>query len=123
MMGVRMQIVVVDDDPMAAEMISLMLEEAGHQPLLASDGMAAIELIEKGCDLVVSDMNMPLMSGIELFQTLREGGVDVPFLLLTGDDPGPYMAMAPGLNGCLMKDDDLFDRLVSVVDSYAGGGL
>lgn len=98
-----MRILVVDDDPMAGEMTAAVLEEAGHDVELVDNGVAAAEKLD-GIDLVVSDMNMPLVSGIELFRALREDGHDMPFILLSADDPAALLAREPRLDFCVPKD-------------------
>ena len=112
-----MKILVVDDDALAAEMAGAVLEDAGHEVLLADNGMAAAELLDAdgGIGLVVSDMNMPLMSGIELFRELRAQGARLPFVLLTGDDPAGLLAQEPALDACLLKDFSLEETLPQVV--------
>lgn len=114
-----MRILVVDDDSMAGEMIAAVLEDAGHDVVLAENGIDATEaLSEKGpFDLVVSDMNMPLVSGIDLFRSLRDQGEGIPFILLTGDDPGPLLAEEPRLDGCLIKDFTLETSLIEAIAS------
>ena len=53
-----------------------MLEDAGHECLLAENGIAALELLaaDAGVELVISDLNMPLVSGLDLFRELRDQG-------------------------------------------------
>jgi len=63
---------------------------------------------------------MPLVSGIDLFRSLREDGIDLPFILLTGDDPDVLLLEEPGLNGCLAKDDMLDVSLIKIVASLLG---
>ncbi len=112
-----MNILVVDDDPMAAEMVCAILEDGGHRTRFVENGVAAMEQLQaEPADLVISDMNMPLISGLELFQELRAQNVGTPFVLLTGDEPERYRAQAPDMDACLMKDDDLFERLLEAVD-------
>lgn len=112
-----MKILVVDDDAMAGEMTAAVLEDAGHAILLAENGMDAIEKLEAEPDiaLVVSDMNMPLVSGIDLFRTLRDQGVDIPFILLSGDAPEPLKAQEPRLDECLLKDFTIETTLVEAI--------
>lgn len=121
-----MKILVVDDDPMAGEMTSAVLEEAGHQTVLVENGMDAIDKMEAegGFDMVISDMNMPLVSGIDLFRTLRDHGIDLPFILLTGDDPAPLKREEPGLDECVLKDfsiDETLPRAMAAVLARRGG--
>ena len=108
-----MRILIVDDDPMAAEMISSILQELGHSVLLAEDGMDAVGHLNADAtiEMVISDMNMPLITGIDLFRELREQGNALPFILLTGDDPAKLLALEPRLGACVMKDFDLDSTL------------
>lgn len=112
-----MRILVVDDDAMAGEMTGAVLEELGHEAVLAEDGLDAQQKLadDAAIELVVSDMNMPLCSGIELFRLLREQGSSLPFILLTGDDPEALLAGEPGIDACLMKDANLEETLPAVL--------
>lgn len=113
-----MHILVVDDDPFAAEMIQATLEAFDYRVSVADQAFAALELWQSASDidLIVSDMNMPMMSGIELFQTLSAEGLNVPFMLLTGDDPEPLQRQVPGLAACLLKDFRLDETLPEAIE-------
>ncbi|HAS50335.1 MAG TPA: response regulator [Gammaproteobacteria bacterium] len=113
-----MQILVVDDDPLAGEMAVAILEEAGHECQWVENGVEALEKLAEApiFDLVISDMNMPLLSGLDLFWELRSQGLTLPFVLLTGDEPASLLAQEPGLAGCLMKDASLEDALPMLVN-------
>jgi CheY-like chemotaxis protein len=117
-----MHILVVDDDPLAGAMIGAILEDAGHQVSLAEHGVEALERLAAETDigLVLSDMNMPLVSGLELFRTLREQGLTTPFVLLTGDDPAALLQQEPRLDGCLMKDFELEEILLAKIAALTG---
>ncbi len=114
-----MRILVVDDDPMAGEMTGAVLEDAGHEVVLTENGVDATDALSDGgpFDLVVSDMNMPLISGIDLFRSWRDQGEEIPFILLTGDEPGPLLADEPRLDGCLTKDFSLETSLIEAIDA------
>lgn len=114
-----MKILVVDDDALAGEMTAAVLEDAGYGIVLAENGIEAMEKLndEAGIALIVSDMNMPMVSGIDLFRDLREQGVDIPFILLTGDAPGPLKAAEPRLDDCLTKDFSLETSLIQSVNA------
>lgn len=113
-----MQILVVDDDPFAGEMIKLTLEALDYDVLLVEHALAAIEQLqaEQPIELIISDMNMPMISGIEFFQTLRGQGIVTPFILLTGDDPAPLQQQEPALNACMLKDFSLDETLPEVIE-------
>lgn len=111
-----MQILVVDDDAMAGEMTAAVLEDAGHTVAIVENGVEAMDRLgEASFEMIVSDMNMPLVSGIDLFRSLREQDVTLPFILLTGDDPEPLLAEEPALDGCLMKDFTLETSLIEMI--------
>ncbi len=112
-----MRILVIDDDLMAGELTAAILEDLGHETVLAENGVEGAERLGDGnnFDLVLSDHNMPMISGIELFRELRRQEIKTPFILLTGDDPEACLRLEPKLDGCLMKDFSLEDELVEIL--------
>ncbi len=112
-----MRILVVDDDVFAAEMTAAVLEDAGYETVIVENGVAAVERLAADVDfsVVVSDMNMPLVSGLELFETLRAEECNLPFILLSGDDPVKLRQLEPRLDACLAKDADLESTLPAAV--------
>lgn len=86
------KIMTVDDSATMRQMVKLTLSEAGYAVVEASDGRDALAKLD-GCavDLVLTDVNMPNMNGIELTRQLRSrpGFGRTPILLLTTEsDPG-----------------------------------
>ena len=112
-----MQILVVDDDSLAGEMIGAVLEGMGHEAVLAENGVDAADKLnsQAGIKMIISDMNMPMVSGIELFRELREQGNTLPFILLTGDAPEGLLATEPRIDACLLKDFGLDETLPQVI--------
>jgi len=110
-------ILVVDDDALSGEMTAAVLDAAGHTTTLAENGLDAGHALADHPEtkIIVSDMHMPLVSGIDLFRSLREDGVTLPFVLLTGDDPDVLSLEEPGLDACLAKDETLETTLVEAV--------
>jgi DNA-binding response OmpR family regulator len=81
------KLLLVDDDPSVLDALDLAFGDAGHLTERASDGRAALaRLRAEPFDLVVSDVNMPHLDGYALCRRLREGGMALPILLLTGRD-------------------------------------
>ncbi|HEX5394621.1 MAG TPA: response regulator [Rhodocyclaceae bacterium] len=115
-----MKILVVDDDPLAGAMTGAVLECAGHDVVLAENGIEASEQLNENADIemVVSDMNMPMVSGIDLFREMREQGSLLPFVLLTGDDPAGLLEQEPRLDGCLLKDANIEETLLEIVARF-----
>ena len=69
-----MRILIVDDDPMALEMLRHALTRAGHSVETATNGREALDVLQRGgCRLVISDWEMPEMSGVELCRAIRAG--------------------------------------------------
>ncbi|NGZ06470.1 MAG: response regulator [Magnetococcales bacterium] len=112
-----MRILVVEDDPVAGEMILAVLEGNGHEVHQTENGMEALAALESlpPFDLIISDMNMPLLSGIDLFREIREQGIQLPFILLTGDEPEGPLSREPRLDGCLTKDFTLEESLPTLI--------
>jgi len=79
------RVLVVDDDPGVRESMSRTLAQAGYTVRTAETGEAAFELARDGAfDVILSDMRMPGISGIEVLRKLRDVRVDSAFIVMTG---------------------------------------
>jgi len=82
-------ILVVEDDPELCALLTLLLQDEGHQVTVAPDGSAALQMIADGAvrpDLVLADHNLPGgMSGLQVAAQLREALPGLPVIVLTGD--------------------------------------
>ena len=77
------RILVVDDDPNTTRLVRLYLQRDGHVVSTAADGLEALQIArEKHPDLIVLDIMMPKMDGVELCRVLRQES-DVPIIMLT----------------------------------------
>ncbi|MDO5033044.1 response regulator transcription factor [Corynebacterium sp.] len=82
-----MKILVVDDEQAVRESLRRSLRFNGYDVSLAADGVEAVELVSKeNPDLLILDVMMPNMDGLEVCRTLRSGGWDHPILMLTARD-------------------------------------
>lgn len=80
------KILIVDDDPHIRQLLAFAFGKAGLEALEARDGEAALEAVAAHApDLVVLDINMPRMDGLEVCRRLRAEG-DVPILFLSSRD-------------------------------------
>lgn len=80
-------IVIAEDEFLIADVLAMMLEDAGYEVVSAPHGRAALALVrEKRPSLVITDFMMPLMTGLELAQTMRSDGdlADIPIILVSG---------------------------------------
>lgn len=100
---------VVDDDPVMRELAAAKLAEAGYQAAVAADGPAGLALAREGAPpiLVITDVDMPGMSGFDLTRALRAdaGLQSVPVIVITGSEH-PYAvdeAFAAGATSFLAK--------------------
>lgn len=76
-------ILVVDDEPTVTEVVSIYLERAGYQVIVAADGESALEILKgQPPDLVVLDLMLPDVGGLEITRWLRARG-DMPIIMLT----------------------------------------
>ena len=79
-----MRILLAEDDPGTADYIARGLGEAGHNPVLATDGKDALHLgLTEDFDLMILDRMMPGLDGIDVLKRLRAGGVEAPAIMLT----------------------------------------
>ena len=79
------RVLVVDDDPLSRELFKRILRDANTEVAEASDGAEALALLASGFfDLVVADLAMPSMSGMQLIRIVRRAGLATPFLVVSG---------------------------------------
>ncbi|HET6410762.1 MAG TPA: sigma-54 dependent transcriptional regulator [Anaeromyxobacter sp.] len=109
-MAQRSRILVVDDDPASRELLRKVLASQGHEVVQAEDGRAALsELARQTPDLVVSDIRMPDIDGVQLLERMREVAPDVPVILVTafGDVEGAVEAIRRGAFDYIAKPYDV----------------
>jgi PAS domain S-box-containing protein len=82
------RILLVDDEPILRSTGQLMLEELGNEVVSAEDGVQAVAEIDgrngRGIDLVVMDMIMPNMNGIEAYRRISDAFPEIPFIFTSG---------------------------------------
>lgn len=91
-------ILVIDDDPVLRRVIMLALEGAGHSVLRCENGRKAIDfLAHDHADLLITDIIMPEMDGVETVRAARRLQPHLPILAISGGgsfDPGDYLGIA-----------------------------
>jgi len=83
----KARVLVADDEPAFREMIRLILEDSGCEVQLVRDGMEALEAIHsdhKGLGLVILDLRMPGVDGLDVLEELRSVAPDLPVLVTSG---------------------------------------
>ena len=77
------RILLIDDDNSLREVVQFILDDAGHQVLSAADGEAGLELLSREPDLVITDIRMPGMDGMEVLRRVRDTPAPPPVIMLT----------------------------------------
>ena len=114
------RILVVDDDRGMQDMLDIMLSRAGYQVATADDGAAALEIIrKKKFDLVITDLKMPRVDGIELLKGVKEAAPETAVILLTAFASGEtaLAAMREGAYDYVEKNFNVDDLLTIVRDA------
>ena len=113
-MTTKTRVLVVDDEEDAREMLAAILTQAGFDVDDAADGFAALSKVSHyRPDVVVTDLRMPGMTGVDLLQRIRRIHGDVPVILATGLETWDLCtaAEAYGAVTCLVKPVEL-DELI-----------
>jgi CheY-like chemotaxis protein len=78
-------VLIVDDNPNMSTLLAEMLEVFDYESVRASDGSEALEELEKGnFSMVITDMRMPNMTGLELLEKVKEKYPKLPVVLISG---------------------------------------
>jgi two-component system chemotaxis response regulator CheY len=120
----RRSVLLVEDDADAREMLAIVLSDAGCEVRTASDGKAALDVaMAHRLDLIVTDVAMPRMDGIQMVHLLRQlpATRNIPVIVLTGQAVAdvPARAQAAGCTIVLSKPCPP-DYLVSVINQLIG---
>jgi len=113
-------VLVVEDDAATRRLYKFMLTNGGYPVVEAEDGVVALEqLAKQHFDLVITDMNMPRMDGMELIQAIRRDYNDVYVILITafGTPDTEKQARRIGANDYLAKPFD-FEELERRVRAF-----
>jgi len=111
-------VLIVDDEKNYPLILGAVLEEEGFETLAANSGQQALEILEHSdIDLVLTDMKMPSMDGIELLERIKEKNPDLPVIMMTayGTVEKAVEAMQKGAYNYILKPFDN-ESLVIYVD-------
>jgi DNA-binding response OmpR family regulator len=122
------RVLIVDDEPNVRFVFKTALESAGFSAAEAADGFAAIDRLERSpADVVLLDLQMPGIGGMEVLRRLRDAGSDVPVVIVTahGSIPDAVAAMRLGAIDFLTKPltpDALRQVVAQVAERHAAAG-
>lgn len=117
------KIMIVDDSKTIRQQVSFTLTKGGYQVVEAEDGQDGLEKLKANADvaMIISDVNMPNMNGLEMVEKLKANGNTVPVIMLTTEGAADLIqrAKAAGAKGWLVKPFQP-DQLVAAVSKIAG---
>jgi len=121
---VKKKVLTVDDSRTMRDMVTFTLKGAGYDVLEAGDGQQALTVIAANkVDLVITDLNMPVMDGLTLIKRLRAAPAHrtLPILMLTteSDEKKKAEGRTAGATGWIVKPFNP-EKLISVVQKVCG---
>jgi two-component system, OmpR family, KDP operon response regulator KdpE len=99
------RVLIVDDEPPIRKLLRMGLHTHGYRVIEASNGRTAIESLADKPDLIILDLGLPDMQGLELLRRWREEGVAIPIVVLSsrGDEAGKVQALDLGADDYVTK--------------------
>lgn len=128
--GSKGRILVVDDDPLVGRSLKILLERAGYQTEVASIGLAALDAVSsQNFDLILTDIRMPGMNGIETLKAVRElrrelGRPPLPEIVITAyyeDEDIKEEAGRLGVKGFILKPFGIEELMSAIEGSLPEG--
>lgn len=116
-------VLVVDDEAAVRRFAVRVLEREGYLVVEARDGIEALELLSKDAvavEVVVSDIVMPRLNGVELMQTLASSYPDLPVILMSGYAPGALAELGIAAPCAILPKPFPSDRLLEEVRRCIG---
>jgi len=116
------KILVVDDSPVVKKIVTTTLVKKGFDVKEAIDGVAALEiLLSEKIDLVITDLNMPKMDGLQLTREIRKNPMykRIPVIMLTTNPSEEQKALEAGAN-LYLKKLVTSEELISHVQKFLG---
>ena len=115
-------ILVVEDEEELRTLIERMLKPAGHEVVKVKSGKEAVRLCqERSFDLVITDLAMPDMGGLELIHSLRGSHKNLPVLAISGAFSRGFLRVATALGAVgTLKKPFKQENLLAMVDKILG---
>jgi two-component system, NtrC family, response regulator AtoC len=116
------RILAVDDEPSMRRLLEISLRQAGYQPVVAANGKEALSFIKsEHIDLVLSDLHMPSMNGLELLKAIRAESDFLPFIMVTaqGEIKTAVEAMKLGAEDYILRPFDLETLEVAIAKALS----
>lgn len=118
----KKKILIVDDELIITRALARALKNEAYDIQIAENGKKGLELIRKTApDLILLDMMMPEMTGLDVLEKMREEQIDIPVIFMTayGDFATEKRARELGISVYLTKPFENIDDLLGIIKSYA----
>jgi two-component system OmpR family response regulator len=112
------RILVVDDEVALAKMLALTLKTLGHEAIVSYHPEDALRCLNQRIDAVISDLNMPVMDGVEMARRIREVLPDIPIAFCTGSDPDDSLTRSASAIGTVMPKLYTIAQLKETLESF-----
>jgi two-component system, chemotaxis family, chemotaxis protein CheY len=113
------RVMIADDSDASRDSLSFALLQKGYEVLTASDGRDALSKLkgEKGIDLIITDINMPNMTGLELIKNLRalEAYRFTPIIVLSSEKEEIKKSTEAGASAWIAKSSKMSEQLVETI--------
>jgi len=127
----KMRILIVDDDSTTRKILGMYVRQKGFDVVTAENGLDALEkLATEKINLIMTDLNMPNMDGIELIKNLKASPdyADIPVMMISteADDEEKKMAQDAGATAYLVKPvtgDVVTDNVKDILKQFFSGRL
>ena len=117
------KVMIVDDSKTIRQQVSFTLSKGGYDVIEAEDGNDGLAKLKANADIamIISDVNMPNLNGLEMVEKIKAEGHSVPIVMLTTEGAADMIerAKAAGAKGWLVKPFKP-DQLVAAVQKLAG---
>ena len=117
MKDLKRQILIVEDDDSIRMLLQQNLELEGYEVLVAEDGKKGLDLAQKNQpDLILLDLMLPVMSGMDVCKNLRDGGNNTPIIMLTarGENTDKIAGLRTGADDYITKPFDLLELMARI---------
>ncbi|MDR3475744.1 MAG: response regulator transcription factor [Devosia sp.] len=116
MTGPHLKVLVIDDEPPIRKLLRMSLGTQGYETLEAPNGQTGLDLLKEAPDLVILDLGLPDMDGLDVLRAIRGRNEVVPIVVLSsrGDEAGKVAALDLGADDYITKPfgtDELLARL------------
>jgi two-component system KDP operon response regulator KdpE len=116
MSAAPLKVLVIDDEPPIRKLLRMGLSTQGYETIEAPNGKAGLDLLAREPDLVILDLGLPDIEGLELLRTIRARNDSVPIVVLSsrGDEAGKVQALDLGADDYVTKPfgmDELLARM------------